>query len=168
MAAHGGAVRFAGVFLLAVVLVAAVVVPMFIVRLLRQAAGQWTAAAVAERAGQGAIAEGEDAWRCGIRFSASAKAFSAAANSDCSSRNPFRRAARRLSEDSLGSLGRLLPQPNAVRGYGCRCRVARRATGGRDGGLGDFHFPHGLDVLPRENMMAVANYGTSAIHLCRL
>ena len=33
-------------------------------------------------------------WRCGIRFSASAKAFSAAANSDCSSRNPFRRATK--------------------------------------------------------------------------
>ncbi len=44
-----------------VVLVAAVLVPLLVVRLLRQAAGQRTAAAVAERAGQGAIAEGDNA-----------------------------------------------------------------------------------------------------------
>jgi hypothetical protein len=46
---------------MAVVRAAAVVVPMLVVRLLRQAAGQRTAAAVAERAGQRAIAEGDDA-----------------------------------------------------------------------------------------------------------
>ncbi len=46
---------------MAVVRAAALVVPMLVVRLLRQAAGQRTAAAVAERAGQGAIAEGDDA-----------------------------------------------------------------------------------------------------------
>ena len=51
---------FAGVFLMVVVLVAAVLVPMLMVRLLRQAAGQRTAAAVAERAGQRAITEGHD------------------------------------------------------------------------------------------------------------
>jgi hypothetical protein len=46
---------------MAVVRAAALVVPMLVVRLLRQAARQWTAAAVAERAGQRAIAEGDDA-----------------------------------------------------------------------------------------------------------
>jgi hypothetical protein len=46
---------------MALVRAAAVIVPMLFVRLLRQAAGQRAAAAVAERAGQRAIAEGDDA-----------------------------------------------------------------------------------------------------------
>lgn len=33
---------------------------------------------------------------------------------------------------------------------------------------GGFHFPHGLDVLPAERLMAVTNYGSSDIFLCRL
>jgi hypothetical protein len=49
------------VFFLAVVLAVATIALMPVVRLLRQAADQWAAAAVAERAGQRLIAEGNDA-----------------------------------------------------------------------------------------------------------